>query len=135
MIGGIETRRLGINDTPVFVAHDILGHLHFAYADGNGGNNWRRRNDDPRRTVISKTGICDVDGRHLSVGDDDWIGTFALNSLIPNPTTMGLPAVGTSDDETYQVAAYYPVLATTRTSQKTAFTVRFATLPTSALPS
>jgi hypothetical protein len=40
------------------------------------------------------------------LGPEDWIETFALNSRIENPTTMGLPALGTGEDETYRVAAY-----------------------------
>ncbi len=39
------------------------------------------------------------------LGLDDWIATIPLNSITKNPESMGLPALGVTEDEGYLIAS------------------------------
>ena len=60
----------------------------------------------PQRIGFSQIDSTEHFGDNERLGVEDWIATFPLNSRSPNPTSMGLPALGASDEETYRVAAY-----------------------------
>ena len=58
----------------------------------------------PQQFSYSQVDITERFGDNLSLTADDWISTAALNSTTPEPESMGLPALGSSDDEVYRVA-------------------------------
>jgi hypothetical protein len=49
--------------------------------------------------------ITEAFGDDAHLGPDDWIPTVPLNEGMPDPQARGLPAVGASNDETYEVAS------------------------------
>lgn len=60
----------------------------------------------PQRVGFSQVDSTEHFGDNQRLGPDDWIDTFPLNSRIQQPTTMGLPPLGASDDDTYKIALY-----------------------------
>jgi hypothetical protein len=58
----------------------------------------------PEQISFSQVDTTDRFGDNLSLAADDWISTSPLNSMIPDPQSMGLPAVGAGHDEVYRIA-------------------------------
>jgi len=44
-------------------------------------------------------------GDDLSLDADDWIDTVALNTLVSDGESMGLPAIDASEEDVYSIAA------------------------------
>src|SRR4030095_5509728 len=44
-------------------------------------------------------------GDDLSLDADDWIETVALNSVVSDAESMGLPAIDASEEDVYAIAA------------------------------
>lgn len=42
-------------------------------------------------------------GDNHRLAPDEWIGTIPLNTITQDPESMGLPAVGTTADEVFQI--------------------------------
>jgi len=53
----------------------------------------------------SQLDITEGFGDEVDLGPDDWISTTPLNASAQDPTAVGLPPVGASDDEVYEVGS------------------------------
>jgi hypothetical protein len=53
----------------------------------------------------SQLDITEGFGDDVELGPDDWISTTPLNASVQDPTAVGLPPVGASDDEVYEVGS------------------------------
>ena len=53
---------------------------------------------------FSQTDTTERSGDNLSLGPNDWIETVALNAVVASPESMGLPPLGATEEQTYQVA-------------------------------
>jgi hypothetical protein len=54
---------------------------------------------------FSQLDITEDFGDDARLEPDDWIATVPLNTMVPNPETSGLPAVGAADDDVFKVAS------------------------------
>jgi hypothetical protein len=59
----------------------------------------------PEQISFTQLDITESFGDPARLGPEDWIATVPLNSSTPNPEAMGLPAVGTGDEEGYEIAS------------------------------
>ena len=53
---------------------------------------------------FSQTDATERLGANLSLGPNDWIETVPLNAVVASPESMGLPPLGATAEQTYQVA-------------------------------
>ena len=53
----------------------------------------------------SQVDITERWGDNKRLGSDDWIQTFAANTLVPNPESMGLPTPGADAETVYRIAS------------------------------
>jgi hypothetical protein len=58
----------------------------------------------PQQISFSQVDTTARFGDRQSLGPDDWIETEPLNRLVPDPESMGLPAAGATDEDTYRIA-------------------------------
>lgn len=70
----------------------------------------KRKRVEPESKPISEFCYSQLDiterfDDHLSLRPDEWIETIPLNVGSKDPTSMGLPPVGASDEETYRIAS------------------------------
>jgi hypothetical protein len=59
----------------------------------------------PQQNLFSQVDTTQRFVDNLSLDAEDWIETIPLNSVVPDGQTMGLPAVGASEDEVYSAAS------------------------------
>ena len=58
-----------------------------------------------QQIAFSQVDITERFGDNGRLGVEDWIATVALNTRVPEPTTVGLPPQGAADNVTYHIAA------------------------------
>ena len=71
---------------------------------------FKKKNRRVDRAPAKMIGFTQLDtterfGDDLSLDADDWIDTVALNTLVDDGESMGLPAIDASEEEVYSIAA------------------------------
>lgn len=60
----------------------------------------------PQRIGFSQLDSTEYFHGNNRLSPDQWIETFALNTRVEGPISMGLPALGSSAEEAYSSAVY-----------------------------
>lgn len=60
---------------------------------------------EPKKILVSQLDITERFDDNKSLGPDEWIETIPMNSVVPDPQAMGLPPIGTDENETYRIAS------------------------------
>ncbi|MCZ6879799.1 MAG: hypothetical protein O7F13_01570 [Gammaproteobacteria bacterium] len=61
--------------------------------------------DDSEGLSFSQVDSTEGFGDNLEMESTEWIKTNPINEAMDNPETMGLPAVGSTEDEVYRIAS------------------------------
>ena len=59
----------------------------------------------PGSISFSQVDTTERFGDNLRLAPDEWIATIPLNTINENPESMGLPAVGATANEVFQIAS------------------------------
>jgi hypothetical protein len=71
---------------------------------------FKKKKVDAQTISFSQVDTTERFDDNLNLKSEDWISTTPLNTMIDNPTSMGLPALNANEEEVFRIASELSLL-------------------------